>query len=212
MNGPASTFSTVGSSRSLSAVGSSARPRTARDAPARATDDVLDDLSRVVRSQRGPLAALARSEGVNAEHAVDCVQEALCTLLELAQRGSASLEAEDARAMLVTIVRNVARNRRRRHFLARPHEDLDAAERPDARQAAADDAIARAEDHVRLKACVEELCAIQKAVVTLRLLEEQPGEDVAGALGISAGHVAVLLHRAKRELRACMTGTGGGSR
>ena len=163
----------------------------------------------------GSLAAVARAEGVTAEDAVDCVQEGLCTLLELAQRGSASLEGDDARAMLVTIVRNVARNRRRRHFVARPHEDLDAAERPDGRQPGADDAIAQAEEHVRLRACVEELCAIQKAVVTLRLLEEQPGEDVAGALGISAGYVAVLLHRAKRELRACMTtatGTGGGSR
>jgi RNA polymerase sigma-70 factor, ECF subfamily len=177
--------------------------------------DVLEALSRVVRSQRGALAAVARSEGVTAEDAVDCVQEGLCTLLELAQRGSASLDGDDARAMLATIVRNVARNRRRRHYRARPHEDLDATERPDGRHLASDDAIAQAEDHVRLRACVEELCAIQKAVVTLRLLEEQPGEDVAGALGISAGHVAVLLHRAKRELRACMTtatGTRGGSR
>jgi RNA polymerase sigma-70 factor (ECF subfamily) len=40
--------------------------------------------------------------------------------------------------------------------------------------------------------------------VTLRMLEEQPGEDVAAALGITPGHVAVLLHRAKRSLRACM--------
>lgn len=44
----------------------------------------------------------------------------------------------------------------------------------------------------------------REAVVTLRMLEEQPGDDVARALGISAGHVAVLLHRAKRALRACM--------
>ncbi|HTB77197.1 MAG TPA: sigma-70 family RNA polymerase sigma factor [Polyangiaceae bacterium] len=182
---------------------------------ARAADDVLDELSRVARSQRGSLAAIARSEGATAEDAVDCVQEGLCTLLELAQRGAATLDGDDARAMLATIVRNVARNRRRRHFLARPHEDLDAAERPDTGQPGADESIARAEEHVRLRACVEELCAIQKAVVTLRLLEEQPGEDVAGALGISTSYVAVLLHRAKRELRACMTtatGTGGGPR
>ena len=182
---------------------------------AMAPADVLDELSRVVRSQRGALAAVARSEGANAEDAVDCVQEGMCTLLELAQRGAATLEGDGARALLVTIVRNVARNRRRRHFVARPHEDLGAAERPDERQLGADESIARAEEHVRLRACVEELCAIQRAVVTLRLLEEHPGEDVAGALGISAGYVAVLLHRAKRELRACMTtaiGTGGGSR
>ena len=194
MDGPPDTFSTVGS---------------------RADDDVLEGLSRVVRSHRRSLAAVARAEGVTAEDAVDCVQEGLCTLLELAQRGSASLDEDDAQAMLVTIVRNVARNRRRRHFLARPHEDLDSAERADGRNPGADEAIAQAEEHVRLRACVEELCAIQKAVVTLRLLEEQPGDDVAGALGISPGYVAVLLHRAKRELRACMTsatGTGGGSR
>jgi RNA polymerase sigma-70 factor (ECF subfamily) len=44
-------------------------------------------------------------------------------------------------------------------------------------------------------------------VVTLRLLEERPGEDVAAALGITPGHVAVLLHRAKQALRVCMTST-----
>ena len=177
--------------------------------------DVLEDLSRVVRSRRGALATVARAEGVSAEDAVDCVQEGLCTLLELVQRGAATLEGDDAQALLATIVRTVARNGRRRHFRARPHEELDAAERPDVRQLGADESIARAEEHVRLRACVEELCAIQKAVVTLRLLEEQPGEDVAGALGISAGYVAVLLHRAKRELHACMTtatGTGDGQR
>jgi RNA polymerase sigma-70 factor (ECF subfamily) len=36
------------------------------------------------------------------------------------------------------------------------------------------------------------------------MLEEQPGDDVARALGITPGHVAVLLHRAKATLRACM--------
>jgi RNA polymerase sigma-70 factor (ECF subfamily) len=105
------------------------------------------------------------------------------------------------------MVRNAARNRRRRHDRARPHEDLDAHPLAAADEAGADEAIARAEDHVRLRACVEELCEIQKAVVTLRMLEEQPGEDVAQALGISAGHVAVLLHRAKHALRVCMTAT-----
>ena len=39
----------------------------------------------------------------------------------------------------------------------------------------------------------------------LRLLEEQPGEDVAASLGISRGYVDVLLHRAKASLRVCMT-------
>ena len=71
-------------------------------------------------------------------------------------------------------------------------------------QGALGDALADAEAHVRLRACVNELCDTQRAVVTLRMLEERPGEDVARALGIQAGHVAVLLHRAKTQLRACM--------
>jgi RNA polymerase sigma-70 factor (ECF subfamily) len=183
-------------------------PAQAREAP-----DVIESLTRVVRTQRGRLAAIARAEGATPEDAVDCVQEGLCTLLDLAQRDALALDDDASSAMLATIVRNVARNRRRRHFRARPHDGVEAAERPDPDQPAADEAIARAEEHVRLRACVEELCAIQKAVVTLRMLEEQPGEDVASALGISPGYVAVLLHRAKRELRACMTtatGTGDG--
>jgi RNA polymerase sigma-70 factor, ECF subfamily len=199
MGGRVDTFPPVESNR-----------KQANDRP----DDVLEPLTRVVRAQRGALAAIARAEGASPEDAIDCVQEGLCTLLDLAQRRALSLDDEASSAMLAVIVRNVARNRRRRHFLARPHDELEAAERPDPAQPAADEAIARAEEHVRLRACVEELCAIQKAVVTLRMLEEQPGEDVASALGISPGHVAVLLHRAKRELRACMTsatGTGGGS-
>jgi RNA polymerase sigma-70 factor, ECF subfamily len=175
--------------------------------------DVLESLTRVIGAHRGSLAAVARAEGASPEDAVDCVQEGLCTLLDLARRDALALDDEGTIAMLAVIVRNVARNRRRRHFRARPHEDLEAAERADREQPGADEAIAKAEEHVRLRACVEELCAIQKAVVTLRMLEERPGEDVASALGISPGYVAVLLHRAKRELHACMTtatGTGDG--
>jgi DNA-directed RNA polymerase specialized sigma24 family protein len=40
------------------------------------------------------------------------------------------------------------------------------------------------------------------------MLEDRPGEDVARELGIRPGHVAVLLHRAKADLRACMKDEG----
>jgi RNA polymerase sigma-70 factor (ECF subfamily) len=41
--------------------------------------------------------------------------------------------------------------------------------------------------------------------VMMRLLEERPGEDVAATLGLTRGHVDVLLHRAKASLLVCMT-------
>jgi RNA polymerase sigma-70 factor (ECF subfamily) len=161
-------------------------------------------LTHVVRTERGALTAIARSEGLTPEDAVDCVQEGLCTLLDLVQTGGVD-PTLDPTGALATIVRNAARNRRRRHFRARPHEEFGAEGPPDEDLVLQEDLLARAEDHVRLRACVSELCEIQRAVVTLRMLEERPGEDVAQALGITKGHVAVLLHRAKRALRACMT-------
>lgn len=165
--------------------------------------DILTEVSALARRERSALAALARGEGATAEDAVDAVQEALCTLL--IQAGDGKLPADPAEwgAVLAVMVRNVARNRRRRHDRARPHlpvEDDDLVDE----LPTTDVLIARAEDHVRLRACVEDLCEIQQAVVTLRMLEERPGEDVARALGITPGHVAVLLHRAKAALRVCM--------
>jgi RNA polymerase sigma-70 factor, ECF subfamily len=41
------------------------------------------------------------------------------------------------------------------------------------------------------------------------MLEDLPGEDVARTLGITPGHVAVLLHRAKASLLACMQSCHG---
>jgi RNA polymerase sigma-70 factor (ECF subfamily) len=169
--------------------------------------DALDLLSNVIRSERGSLARLARHEGLRPEDAVDCVQDALCTFLGLAQRGELPADEAALPAYLAGIVRNAARNKRRLHHLARPHDAIDHLERDgvEPSAASAESLVARAEDHVRLRACVDRLCDTQKAVVTLRLLEERHGDDVASALGITRGHVDVLLHRAKASLRTCMT-------
>jgi RNA polymerase sigma-70 factor (ECF subfamily) len=166
-------------------------------------EDALALLTDIVRTKRHALTAIARSEGLTPEDAVDCVQDGLSTLLDLTQTGGVDPGA-DPSAVLAIIVRNAARNGRRRHFRARPHEELESNEPPDDRLVLPEDLVARAEEQVRLRACVSELCEIQRAVITLRMLEERPGEDVAVALGISKEYVAVLLHRAKRALRACM--------
>ena len=65
---------------------------------------------------------------------------------------------------------------------------------------------------MRLRTCVAELCGVQRAVVMLRLLDEQSGEDVAATLGLSRGHVDVLVHRAKAALRVCMREPDGDGR
>lgn len=179
------------------------------ESPPPAEPDVLEHLSDVVRQHRSALAAIARQEGLTPEEAIDCVQDALCTLLDLVQTGQ--LQGPEPEAALGTIVRNAARNQRRRHFRAKPHDELGLHQLPDDAVALPEQLLSRAEDTVRLRACVAELCEIQRAVVTLRLLEEQPGEDVAQQLGVTKNHVAVLLHRAKASLRECLLASDAGA-
>ncbi|MDO9217558.1 MAG: argininosuccinate lyase, partial [Lacisediminimonas sp.] len=54
--------------------------------------DALDALGHLVPAHRRALTLVARREGVSAEDAVDCVQDALCTFLQLAQRGGLPAE------------------------------------------------------------------------------------------------------------------------
>ncbi|HMF42064.1 MAG TPA: sigma-70 family RNA polymerase sigma factor [Polyangia bacterium] len=160
----------------------------------------------LVHRHRAELAAVARAEGLTAEDAVDAVQDAFQTFLTLPAAHPLVDAGDESRRLLITLTRNVARNGRRLHARARPHlgDPAVLASLP-ADAAGADDLIAAAEDQVRLHHCVQTLAEIQRAVVTLRMLDEVPGEDVATALGITPGHVAVLLHRAKANLLTCMT-------
>jgi RNA polymerase sigma-70 factor, ECF subfamily len=165
--------------------------------------DPIAVLSDLIRQERGMFVLAARREGVSAEDAVECAQEALSTFLQLLQRGEAPGDASGWAPYVTTITKNAARNRRRRHHVALPHVAIDGTD-PPSDEASAEDLLAQAEEHVRLRACVERLCGTQRSVVMLRLLEERAGEDVAAVLGITRGHVDVLLHRAKASLRECM--------
>ena len=80
----------------------------------------------VAREERAPLASLARGEGLEREDALDCVHGAFCTFLQIALRGELPENAAAFGSFLAGIVRNTARNRRRRHHLARVHREIDA--------------------------------------------------------------------------------------
>jgi RNA polymerase sigma-70 factor (ECF subfamily) len=170
-------------------------------------------VGRLVHEHRAGLAALARREGLSPEDAFDAVQEAFHTFLTLPQASALVEEPEPSRKLLATLTRNVARNRRRLHAVARPHEGGETVDAVASDAAGVEEVIVAAEEHVRLAGCLLTLAEVPRAVVTLRMLDELPGEDVARTLGLTPGHVAVLLHRAKASLLACMTschGPGGG--
>jgi RNA polymerase sigma-70 factor (ECF subfamily) len=156
----------------------------------------------LARTHTRRLAAFARAHGLRAEDALDAVQEAFHTFLILPQARSLVGEEEDCAKLLTVIVRNAARNMRRRHSVARSHVPVEDHEPVSSDQV--DDLVERAEAHVRLQGCLQMLSESQRRVVTLRMLEQLSGDETAEELGLSRGNVAVMLLRAKRELERCL--------
>ncbi|HEY5926192.1 MAG TPA: sigma-70 family RNA polymerase sigma factor [Kofleriaceae bacterium] len=159
----------------------------------------------LARDHAGRLAALARREGVTAADALDVVQDAFHTLISRPDSQALRDKPDDAARVLSTIVRNAARNHRRRHHQAKPHVDVD--DQPlTASVLAPDEAIEQAETQAQLVGCMAKLGDAHRHVITLRVLEELSGEEAARELGVTSGHVAVLLHRARKQLEQCMSG------
>lgn len=160
-------------------------------------------VSRLARRHTQALAAVARREGLMAEDALDAVQEAFYTFLKLEQARALVDHDEDAQRLMAVIVRNAARNMRRRRHRSRPHldvEDMALVHSMDS----VETLIAQAEEHILLKGCIARLAKVQGCVVRMRMLEETSTTDVARSLGLEPNHVAVLLYRAKRTLAECI--------
>lgn len=161
-------------------------------------------VSDLARTHSRTLASLARSEGLGAEDALDAVQDALRTFLLLPQARSLVNDGGESSKLLGVLVRNVARNMRRRAHRSAPHEPVDEEMNVPDDELSADALVERAEQHVQLLGCVSQLAKLQRRVVRLRMFQEFSGAEAARELGISPGHVAVQLHRAKRSLLACL--------
>lgn len=155
----------------------------------------------LAREQTEGLVAVALREGLTGDDAMEAVQEAFITLLALPQARSLAEHREDAAAFLAVIVRNAARQARRRPPRERP---------PLAVEARLDDTpspatlIAAAEQHLAILGCVRKLDEIQRAVVLLRVIEEVASSDAAGILALGPGALAALLQRAKDALQLCI--------
>lgn len=162
----------------------------------------------LARHHAGRLAAIARREGAGAADALDVVQDAFHTLLGRPDIAALREKPDDAARVLSVIVRNAARNLRRRHYNAKPHDDIDDSALV-ARTPAPDEELEQAITASQLAGCMAKLGDAHRHVVTLRVLEELSGDEAARELGVTPGHVAVLLHRARKQLEACMLSATG---
>lgn len=161
-------------------------------------------VSELARAHTRPLADVAVREGLTRAEAVDAVQEGFLTLLTLPQARELSHDDEGAKRLMAVIVRNAARNMRRRHHRSCPHEPVDGDAELAANLPSVETLLARAEQHVAMLGCVKQLADLQRRVVMLRVIEELTPTDTAATLGLSTGSVAVLLHRAKLALMDCI--------
>jgi RNA polymerase sigma-70 factor (ECF subfamily) len=59
-------------------------------------------------------------------------------------------------------------------------------------------------DRDRLAGCLDALAERERSVVALTFFADKPGDEVAKDLGLSAGNVRVIRHRALARLRDCM--------
>jgi len=160
-----------------------------------------DWIEGLARTHAGRLAAIARREGASAADALDVVQDAFQRMLG---RQDLRGDPDAAARTLAAMVKNGARNLRRRHHNAKPHDDIElTSDVP-----SPEDAIDRAETTAQLAGCLAALGDVHRHVVTLRVLEELSGDEAARELGVTPGHVAVLLHRARKQLERCMLATG----
>jgi RNA polymerase sigma-70 factor, ECF subfamily len=162
-------------------------------------------VGRLVLEHRTMLVRASMREGLMAEEALDGVQEAFATFMARPEWRALPRDTDDAPKLLMTLVKNHARNARRRQ--SRKDEGMDAVTgniEVDQAWKQLDELMVDAEEHLRLTGCIATLKEVQRAVVTARFFEGASGLEVATELGLTPGNVAVILHRARESLRRCL--------
>ena len=72
----------------------------------------------------------------------------------------------------------------------------------------ADIAVAPRLDEAKVAACLQRLAERERSVLILSFYDDEPAEKVGEMLGLTAGNVRVIRHRAIERLRECVTGKG----
>jgi RNA polymerase sigma-70 factor, ECF subfamily len=179
--------------------------RAGRNASLEQSEGFFGWVTQLVHTHRARLSRLVVREGVRADDALDCVQEAFLSFLQLPQARLLVGSPDESIRLLSTLARNIARNRRRRHDYARPHVvEEEIVQNLPSDALSSDEVVIQAEQHALALGCLVTLSEVQQAVVNLRLVDDVPGEDVAQQLGTTREHVGVLLFRARQGLQRCL--------
>jgi RNA polymerase sigma-70 factor (ECF subfamily) len=136
----------------------------------------------------------------DAQAAADLVQHVLLTTLERLRAGEVR-EPDKIASFVLGMCRMTVLEMRRG---SRRREALLEKWLPDSAERAYEAPEPRALETERLAGCLQALAARERSVVLLSFFADKPAEEVAGELGLSAGNVRVIRHRALGRLRQCM--------
>jgi len=133
-----------------------------------------------------------------AHAAADLVQQVLLMTLERLRAGEVREPERIASFVLgacrMTVIEMKRSSRRREALLETWGGAEEACEAPEPIALDAD----------RLAACLRALSERERSVVVLTFFSESPAEQVGAELGLTAGNVRIIRHRALARLRACM--------
>ena len=133
------------------------------------------------------------------EAAADLAQQVLLMTIE-SLRGGRVREPERIASFVLGTSRQVVLDQRRNDDRRQALFDRYARELP------ALESEPRGEvDSDRLRDCLDRLSARERSVVVLTFHAERKADEVARELGLSAGNVRVIRHRALGRLRACLS-------
>jgi RNA polymerase sigma-70 factor (ECF subfamily) len=128
----------------------------------------------------------------------DLMQQVLMTTLQALRSGRlreperlASFVLGMCRTMMIDLRRGTQRKQRVHERLSRHLPAWVDAPRPDL-------------DREQLTRCLQALPERERTVVVMSFYDDQTGQDIAGALGLSQANVRVIRHRAIHQLRRCM--------
>jgi RNA polymerase sigma-70 factor (ECF subfamily) len=156
----------------------------------------------LVHTHRARLIAYARRRGLDADEALDAVQDTFVSFLRVPEARPIAERSEDSLKMLTVMLRHHVQNHARKRGRHDRAHAVVRAEAP-AEIESSEVLIARAEELARVYGCVRRMARLQRQVVMLSLLDDKPRDEVAGMLGITESHVRVLLHRARERVRSC---------
>jgi RNA polymerase sigma-70 factor (ECF subfamily) len=132
--------------------------------------------------------------------AEDLVQQVLLIVLQALREGRVQ-DVDNLDKYVFGTCRNTAMDMRRGNARQRRIADATAAVLPEGYELPW--AVA---DRTRLDRCLEQLEARARTVVLATFVDERDADDVGRSMGLSAGNVRVIRHRALASLHQCMEG------